>query len=348
MSLRFKVLFFIVFIAAVFVPVAGYPAGDGVQVGYLGYQRYSLFTRVVFDTGGAAPEGFKVGYDEVGRKVVFALVNGSLAFKFKPVDKLDDTVTAIDYIQVQPGKLGVLLRLSRKALGFRVSYLYRPNRLVLDIYRQTQYRPFMPVNRDVKTIAIDPGHGGTSLGAVGEGALAEADVVYKLSVKLKSALEADGFRVILTRDADKGPDAVDREGLANSERADLYISLHAAVQTGRGVASVFAPDEGTLGDGASGSSDAPMQWSEQNAVYLPESTMLARRLAEQMKPLTGDEPSVRYMPLYGLEGLSMPAVMVEFEGLGGSGLGASLANGSYLDKLADILARGIKSYAGGM
>jgi len=350
MSFRFKIIFLLVFLsAATILPSAGYSArSGGVQVDYLGYQRYTFFTRVVFDTGGAAPEGFKVGYDEVGRKVVFALANGTLSFRFNPVEKLDDTVTAIDYIQIQPGKLGVLLRLGRKALGFRVSYLYNPNRLVLDIYRQTPYRPYRPVNRDIKTIALDPGHGGNSLGAVGRDALAEADVVYKLSLKLKSLLEADGFRVVLTRDADKGPDPVEREGFANSEGADLYISLHAAVQTGRGVATVFAPDEGLLGDGTPSAASTPPQWSEQNAVYLPESTMLAKRLAEQMKPLTGDEPAVRYLPLYGLEGLSMPAVMVEFEGLGGRGLGATLAESSYLDKLAGILARGIKSYAGGL
>lgn len=314
----------------------------GMQVGYLGHRSNAMFTRLVFDTGAAAPERLKINYDEFGRRVVFGFPDGTMAFSFKPVSKVDNTVSQIDYIQVEPGKLGVIVRLGGKAIGLRVSYLYGPNRLVLDIYKQTWVKPFMPVNRDIGTVAINPGHGGTALGMVGPDALAESDVVYDLAERLKGLLESGGYRVVMTRERDTGPDAVEREGLANSERAGLYISLHASGRLGRAASAIYTVDEGPL-DGGEGT-DVPMLWSEQQAVYLPESTRLAKKMAGHLSALGGVEPPVRHVRLYGFEGLSMPAVMVE---LGGLARGGPLSDKAYIDRLAGILANGISSYAGG-
>ncbi len=330
-------------IAGLFLPASAFSARSGdMKVGYLGHRSYPLFTRLVFDTGTGSPARLKINYDEVDRRVVCGLSDGTLSFSFKPLDKVDATVRGIDYIQLAPGRLGVVVRLGRKALGLRVSYLTAPNRLVIDIYKQADVKSFMRVNREIKTVAIDPGHGGTDLGFVGAEALSEADAAYSLAESLKGLLELDGYSVVMTRGRDNGPDAVDREGLANSEHADLYISLHACGSLGRTASALYTVDEGPF-DGTD-RADVPMQWSEQQAVYLPESTRLAGRLADHLGALGGVEPPVRNLRLYGLEGLSMPAVMVEF---GGLVRGGSLSDGAYIDRLAGILANGIKSYAEG-
>ena len=80
----------------------------------------------------------------------------------------------------------------------------------------------------VKTIVIDPGHGGDEAGAKGAKGTLEKAVTLSVARRLKSSLEARlGARVLLTRVSDGavGPD--ERAAVANNNKADLFISLHA-------------------------------------------------------------------------------------------------------------------------
>lgn len=53
-------------------------------------------------------------------------------------------------------------------------------------------------------IMVDSGHGGIDPGVVGIGNLQEKDVNLKIARELKKELEQEGYRVILTREEDKG------------------------------------------------------------------------------------------------------------------------------------------------
>lgn len=53
-------------------------------------------------------------------------------------------------------------------------------------------------------VVIDPGHGGMDGGAEGSDGTIEKDINLKISMKLKEKLEADGIRVIMTRNSDTG------------------------------------------------------------------------------------------------------------------------------------------------
>ncbi|MGE5176583.1 MAG: N-acetylmuramoyl-L-alanine amidase [Hyphomicrobiales bacterium] len=79
----------------------------------------------------------------------------------------------------------------------------------------------------VRTIVIDPGHGGSDLGAALPGGVAEKDVALDIARSLRSALQASlGARVILTRDGDADLTESRRAEIANEQRADLFISIH--------------------------------------------------------------------------------------------------------------------------
>ena len=80
----------------------------------------------------------------------------------------------------------------------------------------------------IRTIAIDPGHGGKDDGAKGVGGTKEKDVTLALARRIKAAIEARlGIRVLLTRDDDRDLAVDDRTAIANNNKADLFISLHA-------------------------------------------------------------------------------------------------------------------------
>ena len=60
------------------------------------------------------------------------------------------------------------------------------------------------VSENKKIILIDAGHGGIDGGGVAKDGTLEKDINLKISVKLKSELEKNGYSVLMTRDADEG------------------------------------------------------------------------------------------------------------------------------------------------
>ena len=79
----------------------------------------------------------------------------------------------------------------------------------------------------VRTIAIDPGHGGRDPGAVGPGGLKEKDLTLDIARRLRDRLEKHrSHRIILTRDGDVNVPLKRRVKFANENGADLFISIH--------------------------------------------------------------------------------------------------------------------------
>ncbi|SRR5690606_9880022 len=79
----------------------------------------------------------------------------------------------------------------------------------------------------IKTVVIDPGHGGHDPGTVGRVAK-EKDVVLKLALELGRRIKNayPDVRVLYTRTTDKFVDLAERSAFANRNNADLFISLH--------------------------------------------------------------------------------------------------------------------------
>src|SRR5262249_31521640 len=120
-----------------------------------------------------------------------------------------------------------------KGATARAYPLTSPDRLVVEIGRPASARPAIPLAapeaaRPTLTIVIDPGHGGTETGAVGPGGLQEKDVTLSIARRLAAELsKALSCRTILTRDSDSSIPLDDRTAVANRERADLFLSIHA-------------------------------------------------------------------------------------------------------------------------
>ena len=89
-----------------------------------------------------------------------------------------------------------------------------------------------------KIICIDPGHGGSDVGAighVGKKDIYEKDITLSIAIPLRDMLTSAGAKVVMTRDVDKdvyGPwsDAVlelqARCDIANEAHADAFVSIH--------------------------------------------------------------------------------------------------------------------------
>ncbi len=79
----------------------------------------------------------------------------------------------------------------------------------------------------IKTIMIDPGHGGAATGTVGTMGTKEKDVTLDIAKRLKTHLVKSGrYHVIMTREDDSTVPLQKRVALAHEAKADLFISIH--------------------------------------------------------------------------------------------------------------------------
>ena len=87
--------------------------------------------------------------------------------------------------------------------------------------------------KELKTVVIDPGHGGYDAGSVGINGTIEKNATLSISLKLGAILEKKGFNVVYTRESDKvtwpsdnKKDLAARAAIANEASADIFISIH--------------------------------------------------------------------------------------------------------------------------
>ena len=100
---------------------------------------------------------------------------------------------------------------------------------------------------------IDPGHGGSEDGARGPAGTLEKTITLSVARRLKGALETRlGVRVILTREGDATVGLDERAALANNNKADLFVSLHAnaSMRSSASGAQVFYLSLDEYGDAA--------------------------------------------------------------------------------------------------
>ena len=182
----------------------------------------------------------------------------------------------------------------------------------------------------VRTVVLDPGHGGDDLGARGPGGTTEKDLTLQIARRIKAAIESRiGLRVLLTRDADENVPVDRRTSFANNNKADLFISLHAnasgrADHRGAQVLCLRLDDYKSLD--FTPTSDLPVPvigggtrsidvvpWDTAQIPFVTKSAdlgaMLVRALGDRKVPMHS-VPLAR-LPLRPLVATNMPAVMIE-------------------------------------
>ena len=170
-------------------------------------------------------------------------------------------------------------------------------------------------------IVLDPGHGGNDSGADRGNKFAEKQFTLALAQKIAALLEAR-HRVELTRTADVQMAPADRAAVANHLRADLMISLHAAVApycSDRTAAVYYHNDErlkipfGSSSKGMPTELDADQPaWNQLQIQHQHQSQHLATTLKQSLGDSdTFDSVSVSGIPLVPLMGADLPAVLVE-------------------------------------
>ncbi|MBD3263528.1 MAG: hypothetical protein GF375_00315 [Candidatus Omnitrophica bacterium] len=158
-------------------------------------------------------------------------------------DTLDDVVNL--YSEQKEIKIllnSSLVLLNNSPFSLRNKSLYHRGEIMLpsglkDLIAQQELKFFKPAFR-IKTVVVDPGHGGKDPGAVSPWGVKEKDINLRVSRFLKSELERQGYRVVLTRDRDVYLTLRERVNIAKHYDADFFISVHANANTSRKVRGV--------------------------------------------------------------------------------------------------------------
>jgi N-acetylmuramoyl-L-alanine amidase len=226
--------------------------------------------------------------------------------------------------------------------------------------------PPPPSSGGLRTVVIDPGHGGEEVGAKGPGGTLEKDVTLAIARKLRSALTNSlGVQAFLTRDRDAEVPLDERSAFANNYKADLFISVHANASRSHGAKgsevyflSYQATDEesrrlalaegGDIGAGAGvaeGSDLALILWDMAQAQHLEASSALATRIQEELADVTGSQGrGIKQAPFRVLVGAAMPAVLLEVAFISNPDEEKLLVSEAYQNKVVGAVVRGVARY----
>ncbi len=201
-------------------------------------------------------------------------------------------------------------------------------------------QPERSVARGIDVIVINPGHGGNDTGCVGQSGLRECDLTLAIAQRLQQALAQEtGAKAILTRDGDSMVSHRQRANLANSNKGDLFLSIHA----GGGYAPEAHGCEVFCSAPLPGGAAAPA-----GGAYTDRSFAVAQRVAPALAKATeASDRGARAIPCQLLKDVSMPGILVEVGFLTNLSEEALLQSEAYQEKIARGIAAGIREYLDG-
>lgn len=216
----------------------------------------------------------------------------------------------------------------------------------------------------IRTIVIDPGHGGDDNGVKGQGGALEKDVTLAVARRVKGAIEGRlGMRVLLTREEGNRVDGDSRAAIANNNKADLFISLHANGSpraTLRG-ALVYTLSLDRVGEDARRQSQADravlpvfgggarevslIEWELAQAAHLDGSNAFAGIVDQRLRTTAG-LPSVELQraPMRSLAGTNMPALLIEMGYLSNAEDEKLLMSSDFQNRIANALTEAVAAF----
>jgi N-acetylmuramoyl-L-alanine amidase len=269
--------------------------------------------------------------------------------------------------------------------SYKVLTLTNPYRLVIDVIptREPQTaqlvesttdrgiplttppQPVQPRAKSIKTIVIDPGHGGKDPGARGQRGTEEKDITLKVALKLRSLLNKQpGLRVLMTREEDQFVELEDRAKFANGQEADLFVSIHVNSHPQRSVKGIEiyhfgeAKDQRAL-EVAARENGTPLNSTGVGWEYLVADLLTAKKIEESLElawtakeaivtNLNGHyalvDHGVKTAPFYVLRFTSMPSILAEIAYISNSAEEDILRTGVFTTHVAEGLMEGINTF----
>lgn len=202
------------------------------------------------------------------------------------------------------------------------------------------------VVRPIKTVIIDPGHGGLDRGVNGR-AIVESELTLAVAKTLRNTLANAGLSVVLTREENVNRAITERAKVANDEKGDVLITLHAGASfapNAHGVEIFYA----TLGT-------EPAAPPTVGAAFVPPSPRAhpyakqSQRFAQLLAATVRDGASTDIRGVHGShlrlhKTVDMPGVLLEMGVLTNPADEAVLEKDAYHQSIAQAILAAIRQY----
>lgn len=331
----------------------------------------SAMARVTFDVAPVTP----VAVTQDGSRLLLRFEADQLDASL-PATPVPDLIQSIRL----EGPAAIVLDLGPRFASFRTTEqpaAAGTSRLVVEVLAKTTEAPpptapppdapplldLVPAGA-IRTIAIDAGHGGAEEGARGQNGALEKHITLSVARRLKAALENRlGVRVIMTREGDQSVGLDERAAVANNNKADLFISLHANASVRPAVtgAEVFylsieeygeeaqraaLSPRGSLPVFGGGSRDIEVvPWSLAQARHIEQAGIFARLLERSLRTRVAMSPrAIQQAPFRVLVGANMPAVLLEMGFMTNAGQEAQLTSDGYQNEVVQALVEAVVQY----
>ncbi len=218
----------------------------------------------------------------------------------------------------------------------------------------------------VRRIVIDPGHGGKDYGAPGAiKGVHEKQVVLEIGQRLAKKIRTDlQCEVVMTRNSDTYLSLEERTAIANTQNADLFISIHTNASLNSQAYGIetfilnLATDDEAIRVAARENATSAKNISDLDSILqdlmhnakVNESTRLAsyvqqdvmRQLRKRYDPLR--DKGVKKAPFYVLLGAQMPSILVETAFISNARECKWLMSDDYQERLCQGIVAAIRRY----
>jgi len=228
--------------------------------------------------------------------------------------------------------------------------------------------PAGTASEGLRTIVIDPGHGGLEVGAKGKFGTLEKDLTLDIALRLRSIIEKNlAYRVVLTRDKDVDVSLENRAATVNNNRGYVFVSLHVNGyfrKEANGSETYFlglnATDEEARRMAYFENNSAVMEeriqseeeddimmilWDMAQTAYIQKSSQLAENIQKELNSLLGTtNRGIKQAPFKVLTGVACPAVLVEVAFLSNPVEERKLITEDFQNNVAMAVYRGLTNF----
>ena len=211
-------------------------------------------------------------------------------------------------------------------------------RKLVDPVLNPQYSPQLKL----RTVVIDPGHGGHDAGAV-RGSVKEKDLNLAVARKLRRMLERQGYRVVMTRDGDYFLTLQQRVDIANRIPDSVFVSIHhnAGRHAASGIETFTLAPQGTTSPFARSRRFDDLAGNNQDSENIALATAVHSRAIRSSGAIDRGIQRARFSVLCTIR---RPAILFEGGFVSNPAECRKMVTDSYQTMLANSICQGIAAY----
>jgi N-acetylmuramoyl-L-alanine amidase len=193
------------------------------------------------------------------------------------------------------------------------------------------------------TVVIDAGHGAHDSGAKGIYGY-EKDYALDMALRLEKALQARGFKTVMTRRTDKFLTLGERVAIANRTRNAIFISMHlnsSGSSTGQGIETYALAPQGTRSTNGGSPWTSPLSGNVRDAENIALATSVHAHVIHELRPIDRGIKRARFNVL---RGINKPAILFEGGFITNPTEGKLVHDPAHRQKIADSVANAVVKF----